>query len=93
MVVFLPSGGSLLGRRLLALSISSFWLDDIIMMSPALLTDALLTSLEMLAIVLGVAFIRLGGVMLILTMVSPNLTTFLVLANPTSYSESEFFSS
>ncbi len=57
-----PSGGSLLGRILFFLSIPSFWLDDIIMMSPALLTDAVLTSLELLAIVVGVALIGLGGV-------------------------------
>jgi hypothetical protein len=56
----LPSGGSLLGRSLLVLSNSSFWLGDVIMMSPALLTDAVLTSLELLAKVVGVAFIGLG---------------------------------
>jgi hypothetical protein len=41
---------------------TSFWLDDVIMMSPALLTDAVLASLELLAIVVGVALIGLGGV-------------------------------
>jgi hypothetical protein len=62
MVVVLPSGGSFLGRILFFLSIPSFWLDDAIMTSPALLTDAVITSLELLAIVVGVAFIGLGGV-------------------------------
>ncbi len=51
-----------LGRILFFLSIPSFWLDDIIMTSQASLTDAVLTSLESLAIVVGVAFIGLGGV-------------------------------
>ncbi len=54
-----------MGRILLVLSISSFWLDGIIMMSPALQTDAVLTSPELLAIVVGVAFIGLGGVRLV----------------------------
>jgi hypothetical protein len=62
MAVVLPSGGSFLGRILFFLSIPSFWLDDIIMMSPVLLTDAVLTSLDSLAVVVGVAFIGLGGV-------------------------------
>jgi hypothetical protein len=62
MAVVLPSGGSLLGRILLMLTTSSFWLGDVIVMSPALLTDAVHTSLELLAIVVGVAFIRQGGV-------------------------------
>ncbi len=61
MAVVLPSGGSLLGRILFFLCIFSFWLDDVIM-SPALLTDAVLTSLDSLAIVVGVALIGLGGV-------------------------------
>jgi hypothetical protein len=39
-----------------------FWSDDVIMTSPALLTDAVLTSFESLAILVGVAFIGLGGV-------------------------------
>ncbi len=75
------------------LSISSFWLDDVIMTSPALLTDAVLMSSEMLAIVVGVPFIGLGGVKLVCTTVSPNLTTFLVLPNPTSYLELKSLSS
>ncbi len=58
----LPSGGSLLGRILFLLSIPDFWLDDIIVTSLALLTDVVLVSLESLAIVVGVAFIELGGV-------------------------------
>ncbi len=62
MAVVLPSGGSLLGRILFFLSIPSFLLDDVIMMSLAMLTDVVLASLELLAIVVGVAFIRLGGV-------------------------------
>ncbi len=85
----MPSGGSLFDRILLVLSISSFWLDGVIMTSPALLIDAMLTSSESLAIVVGVAFIGLGGVKFIFSMVSPNLTTFLVLPNPTSYLELE----
>jgi hypothetical protein len=63
------------------------------MMSPALLTDTVLTSLELLAIVVGVAFIGLGGVNCVFSMVSPNLTDFLVLPDPTLYSESELLSS
>jgi hypothetical protein len=62
MVVVLPSGGSFLGRILFFLSIPSFWLDEVIMTSPALLTDIVLTSLESLAIVVRVAYIGLGGV-------------------------------
>jgi hypothetical protein len=88
MAVVLPSGGSFLGRILFFLSIPSFWLDDVIMTSPALLTDAVLTSLELLAIVVWVAFIGLGGVKLVFLMVF-----FLVLLNPTSYLESELLSS
>ncbi len=88
----MPSSGSLLGRILVVLSISSFWLDDAIMTSPALLTDAVLTSLELLAIVVRVAFIRLGGVKLVFSTVSPNLTAFLVLPNPTSYLKAELLS-
>jgi hypothetical protein len=55
MAVVLPSGGSFLGRILFFLSIPSFWLDDIIMTSPPSLSDAVLMSLELLAIVVGVA--------------------------------------
>jgi hypothetical protein len=62
MVVVLPSGGSLLGVILFFLSSLPFWLDDVIMMSTALLTDAVLTSSELLAILVGVAIIGLGGV-------------------------------
>ncbi len=43
MTVVLPSGGSLLGRILLVLSNSSFWLGDVIITSPASLTDIVLT--------------------------------------------------
>jgi hypothetical protein len=93
MAVVLPSGGSLLGKVLFLLSIHSFWLDDVIMTSLALLTDAVLTSLELLAIVVGVAFIGLGGVKLVCTTVSLNLTIFPVLPDPTPYSESESLSS
>ncbi len=89
MAVGLLSGGSLLGKVFFFLSIPSFGLDDIIMTSLALLTDAVLTSLELLAIVVGVAFIGLGGVKLVCTTVSLNFTIFLVLPNPTPYSESE----
>jgi hypothetical protein len=78
--------------RILFLSIPSFWLDDIIMKSPALLTDAVLTSSESLAIVVGVAFIGLGGVKLVCSTVSLNLTNFLVLPNPTTHSKSELLS-
>jgi hypothetical protein len=63
------------------------------MMSPALLTDAVLRSLELLAIVVGVAFIGLVRVKLIFSRVSPNFTNFLVLPNPTPYLESELLSS
>ncbi len=92
MAVVLPSDGSLLGKVLFFLSIPSFWLDDVIMMSLALPTDAVLTSLELLAIVVGVAFIGLGGVKLAFSTVSLNLTIFLVLPDPTPYSESELLS-
>jgi hypothetical protein len=63
------------------------------MMSLALLTDIVLISLELQAIVVGVAFIGLGGVKLVCSMISLNLTNFLVLPNPTPYSESELLSS
>ncbi len=92
MAVVLPSGGSFLGRILFFLSIPSFWLDDVIMTSPALLTDVVLMLLELLAIVVGVAFIRLGGVKLVCTTVFLFLTIFLVLPNPTPYSELELLS-
>ncbi len=62
MAVVFPSGGSLLGVTLFFLSHLPFWSDDVIMTSPALLTDAVLTSFESLAILVGVAFIGLGGV-------------------------------
>jgi hypothetical protein len=62
------------------------------MTSLALLTDVVLASLELLAIVVGVAFIELGGVKLVCSMVSLNLTHFLVLPNPTPYSELELLS-
>jgi hypothetical protein len=70
MAVVLPSGGSFLGRIIFFLSIPSFWLDAVIMMSPALLTDIVLASLKLLAIVVGVAFIGLGGVKVVCTTVS-----------------------
>jgi hypothetical protein len=92
MAVVLPSGGFLLGRVLFFLSVPSFWLDDIIMTSLALLTDAVLTSLELLAMVVGVAFIGLGEVKLVSSTVSLNLTIFLVLPDPTPYSELESLS-
>ena len=62
MAVILHSGGSLLGVILFFLSSLPFWLDEVIMMSPSLLTDAVLMSSELLAILVGVAFIGLGGV-------------------------------
>ena len=92
MAVVLPSDGSLLGKVLFFLSIPSFWLDDIIMTSLALLTEAVLTSLELLVMVVGVAFIKLGGVKLVCTIVPLNLTIFLVLPNPTPYTELELLS-
>ncbi len=62
--------------------------------SPALLTEVVLTSLESLAIVVGVALIRLGGVNFGFLTVSPKFnSTFLVLPNPTPYSELELLSS
>jgi hypothetical protein len=63
------------------------------MTSLALLTDAVLMSFELLAIVVGVAFIGLGGVKRVCAMVSLNLTNSLVLPNPTPYSELESLSS
>jgi hypothetical protein len=62
------------------------------MTSPALLTDAVLMLFGLLAIVVGVAFIGLGGVMFVCTTVSPKFTIFLVLPDPTPYSESELLS-
>ncbi len=91
--VFLPSGGFLLGKILFFLSILSFWLDDVIMTSLASLTDVVLASLELLAIVVGVALIGLGGVKLVCSTVSLTLTNFLVLPNPTPYSELDLLSS
>jgi hypothetical protein len=93
MAVILPSGGSLLGVTFSFLSNLSVWSDDVIMTSPALLTDAVFTSLALLAILVGVAFIGLGVVQLVFLTVSPNFITFLVLPDPTSYSESELLSS
>jgi hypothetical protein len=93
MAVVLPSGGSLLGVTLIFLSNLPFWSDDIIMTSPILLTDAVLTSFESLAILVGVAFIGLGGVYLVFLTVSPKFMAFLVLPDPTSYSELESLSS
>jgi hypothetical protein len=90
--VVLPSGGSLLGRIVFFLSIPSFWLDDVIMTSLALLTDVVPASLELQAIVVGVAFIGLGGVKLVCSTVSLYLTNFLVLTNRTPYSELELLS-
>ncbi len=59
--------------------------EKIPLLSLALLTDTVLTSLELLAIVVGVAFIGLGGVKLVFSTVSLNLTIFLVLPDPTPY--------
>ena len=93
MAVVLPSGGYFLGRILIFLSILPLWLDDLKMTSPALLTDVVLTPLGLLAIVVWVALIGLGRVKLVCTTVSLNLTNFLVLPDPTSYSESDSLSS
>jgi hypothetical protein len=57
-----------------------------------LLNDVVLASLELLAIVVGVALIGLGGVKPVCTTISLKLTNFLVLPNPTPYSESESLS-
>jgi hypothetical protein len=75
------------------LSIPFVLLDDIIVTSLVLLNDVVLASLESLAIVVGVAFIGLGGVKLVCTTVSLNVTNFLVLPDPTPYSDSESLSS
>jgi hypothetical protein len=72
MAVVLPSGGSLFDRILFFISILSFWLDDVIMTSLALLTDIRLASLELLAIVVGVAFIGQGKKELVCSTVSLN---------------------
>jgi hypothetical protein len=60
-------------------------------MSSALLTNIGHTSLLFLVTILGVAFIRLGGVNLVFLPVSPKFitTTFPMLPNPMLYSESE----
>ncbi len=79
----------MLGKVLFFLSIPSYWLDDVIMTSLALLNEVVLESLELLAIVVGVAIIGLGGLKLVCSTVSLNLTNFLVLPDPTPYSESE----
>jgi hypothetical protein len=50
------------GNNTIFLKYFIFWLDDVIMTSPASLTDAVLMSSELLAILVGVAFIGLGGV-------------------------------
>jgi hypothetical protein len=92
MAVILLSGGSLLDKVLFFLSLPFFWLGDSIMMSLALLTDAVLTPLELLVTVVGEAFIGLGGVYLVFSMVSLNSTIFLVLPNSTPYSELELLS-
>jgi hypothetical protein len=52
-----------------------------------------LTSLESLVILVGVAFIRLGGVYFVFLTVSPSFITFRMLPDPTSYSELESLSS
>jgi hypothetical protein len=63
------------------------------MTSSALLSDVMLMSFELLAIVVVVALIGLGGVNFIFLMVSPNLrSNFLVLPNPTPYLELELLS-
>ncbi len=85
MAVVLPSGGSFLGRIQFFLTIPFFWLDVVIMTSPALLTDAVLTSLDLLAIVVGEAYIGLGGVKLVFSTDSLNLIILLVPPDPTFY--------
>jgi hypothetical protein len=63
------------------------------MTSSALLTDVVLASSELLAIVLGVALIGLGGVNFVFLTVSLNLiSNFLVLPDPSPYSELELLS-
>jgi hypothetical protein len=64
------------------------------MTSSTLLTDIVLTSSELLVIVVGVALIGLGGVNFVFLMVSPNLiSNFLVLPNQTLYLKSQLLSS
>jgi hypothetical protein len=91
-VVVLPSGGSLLSKVLFFLSIPFVLLGHVIMTSLVSLNDVVLASLESLTIVVGVVLIGLGGVKLLCTTVSLNLTNFLVLPDPTPYSESELLS-
>jgi hypothetical protein len=63
------------------------------MMSSASLTDVVLMSSELLALVVGVALIGLGGVTFVFSMVSPNLIfNILVLPDSTPYSELELLS-
>jgi hypothetical protein len=63
------------------------------MTSSALLTDVGHTSSGLLVTLVGVAFIGLVGVTFVFLMVSPKLIyTFLVLPNPTPYSELELLS-
>ncbi len=84
--VVLPSGRSLFSRVLFFLSFPLVLLDDVIMTSLVLLNEVVLASLELLVIVVvGVALIGLGGVKLVCTTVSLNLTNFLVIPNPTPY--------
>ncbi len=91
-MVVLPSGGSLLSKVLFFLSIPFVLLGHVIMTSLVSLNDVVLASLESLTIVVGVVLIGLGGVKLLCTTVSLNLTNFLVLPDPTPYSESELLS-
>ncbi len=63
------------------------------MTSSALQTEAVLRSLQLLAIVVGVALIGLGGVKFVFSIVSPISTSFLVLPDPTPYLELELLSS
>jgi len=93
MAVVLPSGGSFLDRVLFFLSIPFAWMDEVIMTSSALLSDVVLLSLGLLTIGVGVALIGLQEIQLICTTVSLILTNFLVLPNPTPYSELESLSS
>jgi hypothetical protein len=92
MAVVLPFAGSLLGVTFFFLINLPFWSDDVIMTSPAFLTDNVLTPFELLVKLVGVALTRLGGVQLVFLTVSPNLMTFLVLSNPTPYLELESLS-
>ncbi len=86
--VVLASGWSLLGGVLSLTCIPLFWLGDVSMMSPALLTDVGHTSSGLLAIRVRVALIGPWGVKYIFLMVSPKLnSTLLELLDPTPYSE------